>query len=150
MVLGYTADGVHMTMGGKKFRAADLIPSEEGPDYPENDRKPLREGFHWEDVPDDVVAADDALAVPTPSAIGLVSIATGVIREEARAIDVPVYFCNGERDVSPDLHAEPAYFAACDDFSLHMLPRSAHCQNFAGTRAAMWDRMHGWARLVTG
>lgn len=148
MVLGYTADGVHMTMGGKLIRAADLIPPGEGPDYPENDRAPLREGFHWDDAPDDVVAADNALAVPTPSAIGLVSIATGVIREEAAQIDVPVYFCNGERDVSPDLHAEPGYFRACDDFTLHRLPRSAHCQNFASTRHVLWDRMHGWSRSL--
>jgi hypothetical protein len=149
MVLGYTADGVHMTMGGQLVRAADLIPAEEGPDYPENDRAPLREGFHWEDVPDDVIAADDALAVPTPSAIGLTSIATGIIRAEAAQIDVPVYFCNGERDVSPDLQAEPGYFRACTDFSLHCLPRSAHCHNFAGTRRVLWDRMHDWAQMVS-
>jgi hypothetical protein len=148
MVLGYTADGVHMTMGGKLIRAADLTPAGGGPDYPENDRAPLREGFHWEDVPDDVVTADNALAVPTPSAIGLTSIATGIIRAEAAQIDVPVYFCNGERDVSPDLHAEPGYFRACTDFTLQCLPRSAHCQNFAGTRHLLWDRMHRWSRML--
>jgi hypothetical protein len=107
----------------------------------------LREGFHWEDVPDDVVTADNALAVPTPSAIGLTSIASGIIRAEAARIDVPVYFCNGERDVSPDLQAEPGYFRACTDFTLQRLPRSAHCQNFAGTRHQLWDRMHRWSHM---
>jgi hypothetical protein len=38
MILGYTAEGVHLTMGGKRLRAADLIPPGESPDYSANDR----------------------------------------------------------------------------------------------------------------
>jgi alpha-beta hydrolase superfamily lysophospholipase len=148
MVLGYTADGVHTTRDGQRIRTADLIPPGEGPDYPVPDRAPLHEAFHWHDVPGDVIAADDAIAVPTPSALGLTAIATGVIREEAARIDVPVYFCNGERDVSPDLHAEPGYFRACSDFTLQCLPDSAHCHNFASTRHILWNRMHSWSRTL--
>lgn len=37
----------------------------------------------------------------------------------------------------------------CTDFMIHVLPKAGHCQSFAGTRHQMWDRMHGWARLVT-
>jgi hypothetical protein len=44
MVLGYTAQGVHFTMGGKKLRAADFLP-QETPDYTTNDRAKLHEGF---------------------------------------------------------------------------------------------------------
>ena len=149
MILGYTAQGVHFTMGGKRLRAADFLPPEgTSPDYTTNDRAKLREGFHWEDVPAEVVAADDAIAAETAASIGLDSIRTGIVVEDAAKIDVPVYLCLGERDVSPDPHAEESYFKSSTDFTLHILPRSAHCQNFASTRHEMWDRMHAWARSI--
>jgi pimeloyl-ACP methyl ester carboxylesterase len=147
MMLGYTTQGVHFTMGGKKLRAADFLPTE-SPDYTTNDRTKLREGFHWEDVPAAVIAADDAIATETAANIGLDSIRTGIIVEDAAKIDVPLYICLGERDVSPDPHAEPGYFKRSTDITLHILPRSAHCQNFAGTRHQMWNRMHIWARSI--
>ncbi|MDB5973092.1 MAG: hypothetical protein JWQ90_5542 [Hydrocarboniphaga sp.] len=146
MILGYTIQGVHFSMGGKKLRAADFPPQGESPDYTTNDRSKLREGFHWEDVPADVIAADDAIAAQTAASIGLDSIRTGIVVEDAARIDVPVYLCLGERDVSPDPHAEATYFRRARDFTLHILPRSAHCQNFASTRHQMWNRMHHWAR----
>jgi pimeloyl-ACP methyl ester carboxylesterase len=149
MILGYTAQGVHFTMGGKKLRAADFLPPEgTSPDYSTNDRSTTREGFHWEDVPEAVMLADDALATETPSKIGLDSIRTGIVVGDAAKINVPIYMCLGERDVSPDPHAEPGYFRACSDFTLHILPRSGHCQNFASTRHLMWDRMHNWTRSI--
>jgi hypothetical protein len=148
MILGYTAQGVHFTMGARKLRAADFLPQGETPDYTTNDRAKLREGFYWEDVPAEVIAADDAIAAETAASIGLDSIRTGIIVEEAAKLDVPIYFCLGERDVSPDPHAEPAYFKRSSDFTLHILARSAHCQNFASTRHVMWNRMHHWARSL--
>jgi pimeloyl-ACP methyl ester carboxylesterase len=149
MVMGYTAEGVHFTMNGRKLRAADFIPAGEAPDYSRNERAPLREGFHWEDVPDAVIAVDDTLAVETPSCIGLDSIRTRIVAEEAGRIDVPVYICLGERDVSPDPHAEPGYYRSSRDVTLHILPKSGHCQTFASTRHQMWDRMHDWSRWVS-
>lgn len=149
MILGYTVQGVHMTMGGKKIRAADFLPPEgTSPDYTTNDRTKLREGFHWEDVPEEVIAADDAIATETAASIGLDSIRTGIVVDDAATIDVPVYLCLGERDVSPDPHAEAGYFKRVTDFTLHILPRSAHCQTFASTRRTMWNRMHAWARSI--
>jgi hypothetical protein len=76
MILGYTAQGVHFAMGGKKLRAADFLP-QETPDYTTNDRAKLHEGFHWEDVPAEVIVADDAIAAETAASIGLDSIRTG-------------------------------------------------------------------------
>ena len=146
MILGYTAQGVHFTMGGKKLRAADFLPQGESPDYTTTDRTKLREGFHWEDVPPAVIAADDALAAETAASIGLDSIRTGIVVDAAAQIGVPIYMCLGERDVSPDPHAEPSYFKRSNDFTLHVLPRSGHCQNFASTRRDMWNRMDHWAR----
>lgn len=147
MILGYTAQGVHITMGGKQLRAADFIP-EQTPDYTTNDRTKQRENFHWHDVHADVIAADDAIATETPASIGLDSIRTDIVVEDAATIDAPIYMCLGERDVSPDPHAEPGFFRRSADFTLHILPRSAHCQNFASTRHEMWDRMHSWARSI--
>ena len=95
-----------------------------------------------------MIAADDAMAVETPSQIGIVSIRTGIIREEAARIAVPVYYCNGERDVSPDLAAEAALFPQCKDLLLHELPRSGHCHNFASTRHVLWERMDRWAKMI--
>lgn len=147
MVLGYTAQGVHFVLWGNRVRAADYIP-EESPDYPVNDRAAQRDNFHWSDVPEAVMLADDALAVPTPSTIGLDSIRTGIIAADAARIEVPVFFGQGERDVSPDHFAEPALFPQCNDFTLFVLPNSAHCQTFASTRHQFWDRMHGWSRSL--
>lgn len=147
MIIGYTAEGVHFAMNGQKLRAADFIPSE-GPDYTRSDRAPLHELFHWDDVPAEVVRADDAIAVETPACIGLDSIRTHIVKQQAAQIDVPVYICLGERDVSPDPHAEPGYYRSSRDVTLHILPRSGHCQTFAGTRHQMWDRMHHWSRWI--
>lgn len=148
MIMGYTAEGVHITANGQKLRAADFLPQGEHPDYSEPDRSTMHENFHWNDVPADVIAADDAIAVATPSEIGLDSIRTRIVRDEAAQIDVPVYICLGEQDVSPDPHGEPALYPASDDVTLHILPHSAHCQTFAGTRHDMWNRMHYWAQTV--
>lgn len=147
MVIGYTVEGVHFTMGGRKLRAADFVPAG-SPDYTRNERAPLHEGFHWQDVPADVVAADDLMAVETPACIGLDSIRTRIVADEAARIQAPVYICLGERDVSPDPHAEPACYPASMDVTLHILPRSGHCQSFAGTRRLLWDRIHWWSRGV--
>ena len=108
----------------------------------------MHEGFYWEDVPAAVIAADDALAVETPTSIGLDSIRTNIVREDAARIDVPIYICLGEKDVSPNPHVEPAYYRNSTDINLHILPRSGHCQNSASTRHQMWNRMHQWARSV--
>jgi alpha-beta hydrolase superfamily lysophospholipase len=147
-IMGYTAEGVHMTMGGRKFRAADIIPAGELPDYTLGDRAPNHESFHWEDVPAAVIAADDALNVEVPASIGIDSIRTRIVTEEAGQIEAPVYVCLGERDVSPDPHAEPSYYRSSRDVTLHILPRSGHCQTFASTRREMWDRLDHWSRWV--
>jgi pimeloyl-ACP methyl ester carboxylesterase len=146
MVLGYTADAVHLTIGGKTHPAYAGPPSQAGPDYtPGGGREPLHETFHWPDVPADVVAADDRLAVETPAVIGFASITPGVVSEDAARIKAPVYICLGERDVSPNPHLEPSYYKNSPDITLQILPRSGHCQNFASTRHVMWNRMHDWA-----
>jgi len=146
LFMGYTTQGVHFFHGETRVRAADYLPQGEVPDYSRNDRASQRFNFYWDDVPAEVIAYDDTTAVETPSGIGLDSIRTGIILEDAARVDVPVFFGNGERDVSPEPRAEAANFPACDDFTLFLLPRSAHCQTYASTRQLFWNRMHLWAR----
>jgi surfactin synthase thioesterase subunit len=149
-VLGYTAVGVHFDVDGRKIPASTGAASQAGaPDYRLADRAPLRRLFHWDDVPEAVVRADDALNVETPHVLGEQSIAQGVIREDAAQVTTPVFICLGERDVSPSPHDEPGYYRASSDIALLILPRSAHCQNFAGTRHILWDRIDRWSKTPT-
>jgi hypothetical protein len=148
MFLGYTAQGVHFFAGTTRVRAADYLPRGDYVDYASNDRKGQRYNFYWDDVPADVIAYDDTLAVPTPTRIGLDSIRTDIIKPDAARVDVPVFFGNGERDVSCDPRAEAQFFPRCTDFTMFLLPASAHCQTYAGTRHLFWNRMHDWSRSV--
>ena len=150
LILGYTAIGVHLTMGDQVV-SADGGPIADGePDYFHHDRSRLHKTFHWDDVPADVIAVDDSLAVEVPCVLSRQSTMMGIVTEDAGRIDVPVYICLGERDVSPDPHAEPGYYRASSDVTLHILPRSGHCQNFATTRGEMYARIGGWIRSLEG
>ncbi|MDB5430145.1 MAG: hypothetical protein JWP35_1261 [Caulobacter sp.] len=144
-VLGYTAIGVHLHVAGQVTAAhRELDPA--APAYWLADRAMLRKSFHWDDVPEPVLAADDALLVEVPYVLSTQSIQAGIVAEDAAKITCPVYICLGERDVSPDPHAEPALYAASPDVTLHILPHSGHCQNFAFTRQIMWDRIDRWVQ----
>ena len=148
MFLGYTTQGVHFYHGRTRVRAADYLPEGDYIDYATNDRAAQHYNFHWDDVPEDVIRADDALAVETPTSIGLDSIRTDIVKPDAAQIDMPVFFGHGERDVSPDPRAEAVFFPQCRDFTLFILPRSGHCQTFASTRHMFWNRMHDWSRSI--
>jgi pimeloyl-ACP methyl ester carboxylesterase len=115
--------------------------------------------FHAEDVPRDILEADMAGGYPIrrhPPPWGSATIpncviammSPGFVSAEAAAIDVPVFMGLGERDVSPDPHAEPSAFRGTGDVSLFVVPRMAHMHNFASTRRRMWQRLHDWSRAV--
>jgi pimeloyl-ACP methyl ester carboxylesterase len=149
LILGYTAIGVHLTIDGALVSADPGPLDASQPDYRLVDRAPLHEGFHWDDVPADVIAFDDTLRVEVPYVLSMESISTGIVSADAGRIDVPVYICLGERDVSPDPYAEPSYYKASPYVTLHILPRSGHCQNFASTRTEMYDRIDRWIRSLS-
>lgn len=148
MFLGYTTQGVHFYHGTTRVRAGDFIPPEPYIDYATNDRESQRYNFYWDDVPQEAILYDDSLAVETPTRMGLDSIRPDVIVDDAARIDVPVFFGNGERDVSPAPRDESARFPLCTDFTMFLLPRSAHCQTYASTRHQFWNRMHDWSRSI--
>ena len=148
MILGFTTIGVHFTVHGQHVRAKEPPPDEFFGEYLQGSREHLHETFHWPDVPDEIVAFDDALAVPTPSTMGLAALRSSLIAADAAHIDVPVFLCMGERDVSPDPHAEVSNYKNSHDVTLFILPKSGHCHNFASTRHLLWQCKHAWAQGI--
>ena len=117
----------------------------------------IRYAWHWEDVPAAIAQSDvagyaamsDGTPLPawrSPSLPEFVAdlLAPGYVSADAAAIDVPVFVAAGERDVVPDLHAEPSAYRSAHDVTLYRQPRAAHMHNFAGTRALLWDRLASW------
>ncbi len=150
LILGYTADGVHLMFGGQQVSVDPGPLDMSAPDYDIRDRSRLRETFHWSDVPEDVVRVDDQLNVEVPYVLSSQSIMKNIVCDDAAAIAVPIYINLGERDVSPDPYAEPSFCRASRDVSLHILPKSGHCQNFAESRLEMFDRIDRWVRMQFG
>lgn len=107
--------------------------------------------LYWDDVPEQVIAADQALKVPAP--LGAVragggyrgAMDPGAVAEKAAKIDVPVLVAVGERDVCPDPHAEVTAYRASNDVALFRLPRAGHAPCVAGTRELLWRRIESWA-----
>jgi alpha-beta hydrolase superfamily lysophospholipase len=113
-------------------------------------RLPLRDNFYAADVPDAVIAADDAHVSRLPSQANAEVISSGFVAGYANRIKVPVLLGLGaSRDVSPDPHAELANYPASSDLSLYLVEGSAHCHNMAGNRRALWDRIASWVPTVT-
>jgi pimeloyl-ACP methyl ester carboxylesterase len=131
MVLGDT-DVAALTAG--------LLP--EG--YLPTPRGPMRGLFYLADVPMAVVEADEANASETPCCLGRDALTPGIVHDAAAAIEVPVFLLYGAVDTSPDPYGEVAFFRGSSDVTLCVLEGSAHCQNFAGTRRAHWDRLDRW------
>jgi pimeloyl-ACP methyl ester carboxylesterase len=146
LILGFTAIGVHLTFGDDVVSAdrGPITPDEE--DYILHDRSVLHKSFHWDDVTPHVVAVDDSLNREVPCTLSRQSTMMGIVTEDAGKIAVPVYICLGERDVSPDPYSEPSYYKSSRDVTLHILPSSGHCQNFATTRGEMYAWIGGWIR----
>jgi hypothetical protein len=116
-------------------------------------------GFHYDDVPDEIVMADLvdyptrrgqlpewATAVIPPSAMTMMS--PGAVSAEAAMITEPVFIGVGERDVCPDPRSEPKAYQQADDVTLFVCPRMGHMHNFASTRELLWDRLHTWGDAV--
>lgn len=117
--------------------------------YVAGDRAPLRSWFHLDDVPDELIAADEAATLTVvPRRCAAATTVPGITADAADAIEVPVFLAYGDVDVSPDPHAEPAFFARSNDVTLYVLARSGHCHNLAGTRRKLWDRLLWWCETA--
>jgi hypothetical protein len=51
--------------------------------------------------------------------------------------------------VSPNPYIEPANYTGSPDVTLHLVPKSGHCHNFASHRRELWDRIAAWVTTVT-
>lgn len=106
---------------------------------------------HWEDVPENLVAADAAPDAPwrTPHLPNVGSpLQRATLSQEAAVIDVPVLFGYGEGDTCHDYLREIAPFQSTRDLAVFQVPRMAHIHNLAGTRRLMWARVDAFSRHV--
>jgi pimeloyl-ACP methyl ester carboxylesterase len=101
--------------------------------------------LHAPDVPAEVIAADDeqACAWPRQSYVG--ALLAGHSASYAGRLTCPVLVAFGDRDVPERPHDDVAFYGASRDVTLLVLAGSAHCHNFAATRAVLWDRLGIWA-----
>ena len=108
-------------------------------------REPNHAWLHGPDVPADVIAADDALAERWPRQLYVEALTGGYSAGFAERIDCSVFLGFGDHDIPQRPHDDVAFYPRSRDVTLHVLPGSAHCHNFAGTRAQLWNRIAVWA-----
>jgi pimeloyl-ACP methyl ester carboxylesterase len=107
-------------------------------------RTRMRALFYAADVPMALIEADEASGSTTPVSLGREALTPGIVHVAAARIAVPVLVVQSVVDTSPATDKEPAYFSGSPSVELHILEGAAHCQNFAGTRAAHWAQLNAW------
>jgi pimeloyl-ACP methyl ester carboxylesterase len=112
-------------------------------------REPHHGWLHRPDVPAAVVAADDAEAVRWPRQSYVDALLVGYSAGFAARVDCSVFLGFGDHDVPAVPQHDVGFYTASDDVTLYVLPDAAHCHNFAGTRAQLWDRLGLWASGLT-
>jgi hypothetical protein len=125
-----------------------------------DDLSALAWGFHYGDVPRDVVQRDLG-DYPTrhgdvppwgsatvPITVALWCMSPGGALAEAAAIRCPVLVAMGERDVLVDPRGETRVYESASSVDFFVCPRMAHMHNFAGTRELFWQRLETWAAWV--
>jgi pimeloyl-ACP methyl ester carboxylesterase len=108
-------------------------------------RAPNHAWLHAPDVPAAVIAADDAQAVSWPRQSYVEALLAGYSARFAAEVDCRVFLGFGDHDIPPAPHDDVAYYPRSHDVTLYVLRNSAHCHNFASTRAQLWDRIALWA-----
>jgi pimeloyl-ACP methyl ester carboxylesterase len=106
--------------------------------------------FYAGEVPQVVIDADTAAQSRVPVRAGGEVTTPGFVERYTSQIDVPVFLGFGDAiDVSPDPYVEPANYIKSPDITLHLVPKSGHCHNFASHRTQLWDRIAAWVPTVT-
>ena len=149
-VLGYTAlPSDDPTPYPQRLNAALELLAFQAPDtfaagYLDVPRSSL-EGFFYGDFVDrEVISADARAATVMPRVAGAAAMVYGGAANAAARIDVPVFLCFGEQDLSPEPRREPAAYWSSDDVTVFVLRGSAHCHNLAPGRAQLWNRLVDW------
>lgn len=128
---------------GKRLREREST----GNGYNKTDPTHHRERFYSKSVPLAIIEAEEAARVPMPDGVAEV-IELGRTRPAAEQIEVPVLLAYGDRDVSPDPNAEPAFYSNSPGVTLILLPDSGHAHNSASGRVAFWNRIGDWMDSV--
>ena len=109
----------------------------------------LADLFYAGEVPQDVIDADTAAQSRVPLRAAAEVTTPGMVEQYAPRVDVPVFLAFGAAlDVSPNPYTEPANYTGSPDVTLHLVPRSGHCHNFASHRTQLWDRIARWVPTV--
>lgn len=112
-------------------------------------REYLLELFYAGEVPEAVVDADTAVQSRVPVRAAAEVTTPGIVERYAPLVDVPVFLAFGAAmDVSPNPYAEPANYTGSPDVTMHLVPKSGHCHNFASHRVQLWDRIGAWLIAV--
>jgi hypothetical protein len=113
--------------------------------YGDAPRAPNHPWLYRPDVPAAVIAADDATAARWPRQAYVEALLRGHSARFAADLDCSVFLGFGDHDIPPEPHADVAFYPRSSDVTLYVLRNSAHCHNFASTRALLWDRIGAWA-----
>jgi pimeloyl-ACP methyl ester carboxylesterase len=109
----------------------------------------LADLFYAGEVPQEVIDADTAVQSRVPVRAAAEVTTPGFVANYAPQLDVPVFLAFGAAlDVSPNPHAEPINYIGSPDVTLHVVPNSGHCHNFASHRRLLWDRIATWVPTV--
>jgi alpha-beta hydrolase superfamily lysophospholipase len=109
----------------------------------------LADLFYAGEVPQEVIDADTAVQSRVPLRAAAEVTTPGMVEQYARRVDVPVFLAFGAAlDVSPNPYAEPTNYTGSPDVTLHLVPNSGHCHNFASHRTQLWDRIATWVQTV--
>lgn len=145
-----SADGDTMSMSVTELiqsPAADRAKAGSGPTWEDKyvmlDRTARRSVFHLPDVPLSVIEADDALSVTWPRRPNIEA-AAGFDAMYAPRVSVPIFLGFGSVELVADPRTEVPNYPSCNDITLQILKRSAHCHNFSTDRHLMWDRIDRW------
>ncbi|WP_243858496.1 alpha/beta hydrolase [Mycobacterium sp. DL440] len=112
-------------------------------------RSYLTDLFYAGEVPQVVVDADTAVQSRVPVRAAAEVTTPGMVEQYAPRVDVPVFLGFGAAaDVSPNPHTESANYTGTPDVTLHIVPKSGHCHNFASHRGQLWDRIATWVPTV--
>src|SRR5919106_1999718 len=113
-------------------------------------REPNHGWLYRPDVPAAVIAADDATVARWPRQAYVEALLQGHSVPFAAEVDCRVFLGFGDHDIPPLPHADVAYYPRSNDVTLYVLRNSAHCHNFAATRAELWERIGVWAAEQAG
>jgi hypothetical protein len=107
-------------------------------------REPSHAWLYAPDVPAAVIAADDQTVAAWPRQSYADALTAGFTAPFAARVQSPVFLGFGDRDIPQHPRDDAGFYTGSDDITVFVLPGSAHCHNFAGRRAELWDRLAAW------